>query len=154
MVNGLYSILYIDIGEGFKPIACLTENSFSENVEMLPTTTRDNAGWKTSVPTMQGYNLTFSGIAKNTIYGGDTTKYSYDVLKIIKRNKGLIDWKISNLINGDLDYGKGYITSLDSSYVIDEFISFNGQIEGFGVPITTNETPLDLGLESILEALI
>jgi len=154
MTNGIYSLLYLDIGEGFKPVACLTENGFSESIEMLNTTTRDNGGWKTSVPTMQSYNLSFSGIAINTIYSGDTTKYSYDILKLIKRNKSLIDWKIANLINGDVDYGKGYLINLDVTYAIDQFISFNGQIDGFGIPVSTNETPIDTGLESILEALI
>lgn len=154
MTNGVFSILSIDVGDGFKPVSCITDTNFSESVEMLDTTTRDNLGWKTSVPTNQSYNLSFSGISINTIYGGDSTKYSFDIIKLIKRNKTLFDWKISNLVNGDLDYGKGYFKDLTGSYNIDEFISFTATIEGYGLTTSSNETPIDNGLESILEALI
>lgn len=154
MTNGLHSILYIDIGDGFKPVSCLTENNFSEDIETLDTTTRDNNGWKTQITTNQSYELGFSGISINTIFNGDDTKYSYDILKLIKRNRTIFDWKISNIINGDIDYGKGQITSLSSSFSIDEFISFEGQIMGYGEPISDNVTPIDLGLENLLEILI
>ena len=151
--NGLHSILSLDIGDGFKPVACLLDTNLSESVEMLDTTTRDNAGWNTSTPTNQSFELSFSGIAINTLFGGDTTKYSYDILKFIKRNKTLFDWKITNIVNGDIDYGKGYLTSLNGTYNIDEFISFDGNIKGYGIPVTDNVTPIDTGLESLLEIL-
>ena len=154
MVNGLYSIFYIDIGEGFKPVACLTSNDFEESVETLNSTTRDNQGWATQVLTNQSYGINLSGIAKNTIFGGDDTKYSYDILKLIKRNRSLFDWKLTNVINGDIDAGKGQIISLKSSYQIDEFISFDVSIQGYGVTTSTNETPIDGGLDNILQALI
>ena len=61
--NGAYKVLYIKVGEVYFPIGCLTSNSFSEEVAMLGTTTRDNSdGWKTSIPTLQSYNISFDGI--------------------------------------------------------------------------------------------
>lgn len=153
-INGINTKLEIDIGEGFKPIACLTENSFSENSEMLETTTNENGGWKTSIPVKQGYSISLSGLSINTIYNGDNTKYSYDTLKLLKRNKTLINYKMTNVVNGDIDTGQAYINSLNSIFNIDEFISFDCTLEGFGIPISSNETPLDSGLESILEILI
>ena len=47
MIEGDIRILYIYDKTAYSPIGCLTENSFSESVEMLDTTTRDNGGWKT-----------------------------------------------------------------------------------------------------------
>jgi predicted secreted protein len=154
MVNGLYSIFYIDIGEGFKPVACLTSNDFEESVETLNSTTRDNQGWATQVLTNQSYAINLSGIAKNTIFGGDDTKYSYDILKLIKRNRSLFDWKLTNVINGDIDTGKAQIISLNSSYEIDEFITFDLNMQGYGITNSTNETPIDDGLENILQSII
>ena len=62
MIDGGYSILYIKWVDEFLPIGCLTSDSFSEEIEMLETTTRDNGGWKTSTPTNQNYNISFDGI--------------------------------------------------------------------------------------------
>ena len=138
MINGTYSILYLDIGQGFLPVGSLTSNSFSESVETLDKTNIENGGWKTYVLTNQEYTIDFSGIAINTLaVGGDTTKFSYDVIKIIKRSRVLIDWKVQDNI-GNIDSGKCYITELSSENNIDEFISFNATLLGYGVPISTN----------------
>ena len=89
--NGLYKIVYIYVNGDYKPIGCLTGNSFSESSEMLDTTTRDNAGWKTSTPTLQSYNISFDGLVINTLFnGGDFTKVSYDRIRQLKRNRTLI----------------------------------------------------------------
>ena len=61
--NGNLKLLYLYVGGEYFPIGCLTSNSFSETSDMLDTTTRQNAnGWKTSIPTNQSYNISFSGI--------------------------------------------------------------------------------------------
>ena len=134
MIDGTYNILYLDIGQGFLPVGSLTANSFSETVETLDTTNIENGGWKTYVLTKQEYTINFSGVAINSLYaGGDNTKFSYDVIKIIKRNRTLIDWRVEDDA-GNLDYGKCYITDLSSESNIDEFISFNATLLGYGVP--------------------
>ena len=134
MIDGTYSILYLDIGQGFLPVGSLTANSFSETVETLDTTNIENGGWKTYVLTKQEYTINFSGVAINSLYaGGDNTKFSYDIIKTIKRNRTLIDWKVQDNA-GNLDYGKCYITELSSESNIDEFISFNATLLGYGVP--------------------
>ena len=138
-INGTDRILYIKWDEVFLPIGCLTSDSFDEDVEMLPTTTRGNNGWRTKVPTNQGYSINFDGILINSNFeGGDFTKVSLDRLRILKRDRTLIEWKLidKNQIFGDS--GFGYITSLSNSASIDEFITFNGTIEGYGEPIIDN----------------
>lgn len=142
MIDGTYNILYIKWDENFLPIGCLTSDSFDENIDMLETTTRDNEGWKTSVPTNQGYNISFDGLIENTYFnGGDCTKISLDRLRVLKRNRTLIEWRIQtqdeNLVF--VDSGYGYITSLSKNANIDEFISFSSTIEGYGKPTNTTE---------------
>ncbi len=136
--NGTYRILYIKEGIDYLPIGCLTENSFSEDSETLDTTTRENGGWRTSQPTLQSFNIDFSGLQINTRFtGADLTKISYDKLKELKRNRTLIEWKIENTDLVFLEYGKGYVTSLSEVNGVDEMISFSGSIEGFGEPVSS-----------------
>ena len=144
-INGTNRILYIKWDDVFLPIGCLTSDSFEESVEMLDTTTRDNGGWKTSVPTNQSYSISFDGLLINTYFnGGDFDKISYDRLRVLKRNKTLIDWKIEDLDKTFVDTGKGYIVSLSDSSNIDEFITFNASIEGYGTPTSTTEISFTL----------
>ena len=126
MIDGTYSLLYIKWEDEFLPIGCLTTDSFSEEVEMLDTTTRDNEGWKTSTPTNQSYNLSFDGIVENTNFnGGDFTKISLDRLRVLKRSRTLVEWKTQDNNLTFVDSGKGYITSLSDSANNEEFITFN-----------------------------
>jgi len=134
--NGARRILYIKDNGVFKPVACLTSNSFQEQSEIIETTTLDNAGWKTAIPTNQGYAIEFSGIQIATWPGiGDTSKLSYDRLKAIKRAREIFDWEIRNLINLEVDFGQGFISSISEEANNDEFLSFSGQIVGYGRPI-------------------
>tara|TARA_R110000744_G_scaffold250022_1_gene366234 strand:- start:2216 stop:2710 length:495 start_codon:yes stop_codon:yes gene_type:complete len=146
MIDGTYSVLYIKWEDEFLPIGCLTSDSFSEDIEMLDSTTRDNAGWKTSTPTNQSYNLSFEGIVKNTNFnGGDFTKISLDRLRILKRSRILIEWKTQDNNSIFEDSGFGYITSLSKSASTDEFISFSANIEGYGAPYSTGGLGYTLG---------
>jgi surface protein len=159
-INGENRILYIKINGEFLPIGCLTGDSFSETVEMLNTTTRDNAGWATSTPTTQSYNISFEGLVIKTSFltGGDTTKVSFDRLKELKRNRTLIEWKSEDIDNTFVESGKGFITELSDSSSIDDFISFNASIVGYGKPnetsfittwrTTTNNETIVIGLDS------
>lgn len=138
-VNGADRILYIKIGANYVPIGCLSSNSFSESSEMLDTTTRDNNGWATSRPVNQSYSLSFDGVQVNsTLVGGDFTVASYDKLKGYKRGKILIEWKLQGAVYPVVDYGSGYITELSEANTVNEFMTFNGTITGFGIPLITS----------------
>jgi hypothetical protein len=153
-INGSNRVLFIKWEDEFLPIGCLTSDSFSENVEMLSTTTRDNAGWATSVPTNQSYNISFDGLVINTNFnGGDFNKVSLDRLRELKRNRTLIEWKSEDVDKIFVDSGKGYITDLSDSANIDEFISFNGSIVGFGEPNSTTASSFYLqdGSENLIQ---
>ena len=150
MIDGTYSILYIKWEDEFLPIGCLTSDSFSEDIEMLDSTTRDNAGWRTSTPTNQSYNISFDGIVKNTNFtGGDSTKISLDRLRVLKRGRTLIEWKTQDENLTFVDSGFGHITSLSKTSNMEEFISFTCDIEGFGV--TESISLEDFELQSTLQ---
>tara|TARA_R110001606_G_C15194790_1_gene630933 strand:- start:6 stop:464 length:459 start_codon:yes stop_codon:yes gene_type:complete len=130
--NGSLKLLYIKQGEVYLPIGCLTDNSFSESVEMLDTTVRTNTnGWKSSRPVSQSYNIDFSGLVPSeSLISGFVTYYQ---LQVIKRNRELLEWKIE-AEEGAVHYGEGYITSLGDSATIDEFVSFSANLVGQGEP--------------------
>tara|TARA_R110000851_G_scaffold330168_2_gene502715 strand:- start:294 stop:755 length:462 start_codon:yes stop_codon:yes gene_type:complete len=148
MIDGTYNVIFIKIDGVFLPVGLQTSDSFEESVETIDTTTRDNAGWKTSRPTNQNYNISFEGLIMNTNFtGGDSTKVSLDKLRVLKRARTKIEWKTQDDALTFVDSGYGYITSLSKSTNIDEFISFSASIEGFGAPISTSLEEFDLQSE-------
>jgi hypothetical protein len=133
--KGENRIIYFKLSGVFIPIGCLTDNSFNESSEIIETTTRDNAGWKTSRPVGQSYSISFNGLQVVTIAaGGDFSKASYDKLKELKRSRQLLEWKIQGTDYPIVDYGKCYITELSEAAVVNEFITFSGTLTGFGQP--------------------
>ena len=133
MIDGTYRVLSIKLDGVFLPVGLLTSNSFSESIEMLDTTTRDNGGYKTSTPTTQSYSIDFEGLIKQTLFVGQTeTVLTYQNIKTLKRNRTLIEWKINSGADIYVSSGFAHITSLGDSSNIDEFISFNATLEGYG----------------------
>ena len=133
MIDGTYRVLSIKLGGVFLPVGLLTSNSFSESSEMLDTTTRDNGGWRTSTPTVQGYNIDFEGLIKQTLSTFQiNTVLTHNDIKTLKRNRTLIEWKIDSSVDVYVSTGFGYITSLGDASNIDEFVSFSANIEGYG----------------------
>ena len=134
--EGKYKILYIKKSDGeYYPIGCLTENSFSERVDMLPTTTRDNVnGWRSSIPVGQSYGINFSGVLS---YGTESVNITYKELTVIKRNRERIEWKIEDVQTNEVDFGKGYIIDISNSASVEDFVVFSGNITGFGIPEET-----------------
>ena len=141
--NGTFKLLYIFITDTYFPIGCLTSNSFSEQSDMLETTTRQNAGgWKSSIPTNQSYNISFNGIITTDDKSG--TILTYDDLQTLKRNKTKINWKTNSEKTGYSDFGMGYIRSLSNNAEVDSFIDFSCEIEGYGEPVTQLDTQENL----------
>ena len=140
-IKGDERILYIEVDSVFIPIGCLTSNPLSESSETIETTTRQNNGWKTQIPTRQSFKITFEGIQILTFgTSGDSTKLSYDRLKVIKRNREQIQWKIEDSDLQFIDIGYGYITSISESNEAGGILSFSGEIIGYGMP-TSSSTP-------------
>lgn len=130
--KGDIRILYIKEDSTWYPVACLTDNPFAEEVDMLPTTTRENAGWETSLPTKQRYSIEFNGIQILTMPAGDITKMSYDRLKGLKRERTLVEWKIEDSGAVFSDTGFGYIQNISEANEAGNRLEFNGSIVGYG----------------------
>jgi len=130
-INGDIELLYFKIDGIYTPIGCLTSNSFNEEVDMLNTTTRQDAGWESSRPTMQRYSISFAGLVTDDINFGNVV--SYASIRNLKRQRTLIDWKISRG-NGYDDYGQAYITNISDSAEVESFVSFEGSMVGYGEP--------------------
>ena len=134
--DGQDKIVYIKYLGNWLPIGCLSTNSLTENSEMLPTTTRDNNSWGTSRPVAQSYSVSFEGLQINTtVAGGNFNVASYDRLKLLKRSRTLLEWKIQGTLFPVVDYGKGYITEIGEVATFGEFLSFSGVITGYGEPL-------------------
>jgi hypothetical protein len=132
-------ILYIKIDNLFIPIGCLTENSFSESVDTIETTTRENQGWTSVRPVTQSYSISFNGIQiLTTTEEGDDTKASYDLLKTLKRDRALLDWQIKGDNFFIVDFGKCFITDLSEATPVNEFITFSGTLTGYGEAFSTS----------------
>lgn len=125
-INGNNRILYIRQGANFVPIACLTNNSFTESSSTFSITTRLDGGWIKEVPDQQSYSLSFDGINQDT-------GLSYLDLQTLKREQILIEWGIGSEGNVN-ESGKGYITDLSSTDPTNNNSTFNGTINGYGKP--------------------
>lgn len=137
--NGAAKLIYLFLNGEYFPIGCLTSNSFSEESEMLGTTTRQNAGgWESSIPTLQSFSISFSGLITTNDRNGSIITYSK--LQELKRTKVKLSWKINSENTGYSDFGNGYIRSLSNNAEIDSFIDFTGEIKGYGEPVTQLDT--------------
>lgn len=131
--NGSEKLFYIYVNDTYMPVGCLTANDFSESVQMLDTTTRQNAGgWSSSVPTRQSYSISISGLA--TINDKSGTILTYNDLTNLKRGRTQFNWRMEGNIPGTYEVGIAYISDISSNAAIDENISFSASIIGQGEP--------------------
>lgn len=136
LIDATYQLLYIKTTEtssSFLPIACLTDNSFSESADTIESFTKTQTGWKTTRPTNQSYNISFSGLDTTDTSG----KASYIILQNAKRNRELIEWRIGTA--SAYYSGLGYITELNKDFPNDELITFNGSIVGSASAVIVEE---------------
>ena len=130
-VLGQTELLYIKTDNGYLPIGCIVGHSFSEDTDMLDTTTLYDGGWETSTPVRQRANLSFNGLVGDELTS--TTKVTFQDLRSMKRNRELVEWKIDRA-DGFADYGEGYITSIGESAEVDSLITFDANIKVEGEP--------------------
>lgn len=144
-IKGSESLFYIMKNDVYFPVGCLTSSPIADDVEMLPTTTRQNEGWKTSFPTNQGYSIELSGLMVMDDDDSGNEVLSYRELRRFKRDKVLIDWERRTLNGYYIDRGKAWITTISDSDEADGFITFNASLVGQGAPIEDNARIYVLG---------
>ena len=133
-LKGEDSLFYIKYNNVWCPIACETSNSFSESVEMMNTTTRDNGGWKTEIPTIQSYSISLEAVLRIDDATTNSNVLSYNKIRQMKRNRELIEWQRVTGDNLYVDEGKAYITDIGDSNAVGEYITFSLTLNGFGMP--------------------
>ena len=116
-------ILEIDLGSGFKPVACLLSFTEDESTEVLGTTTRKNLRWRTSVGHYQ--TKTISG---NGLFVEEAGLISYNQLRELLWAGTRFEWRI-----GD-DDGFGFLRSLDLGVPEGDDVNFSFSIQVDGNP--------------------
>ena len=144
-IKGSESLFYIKKNVVYFPVGCLTSSPLSETVDMIGSTTRENEGWKTSLPTNQSYSIELSGLMVKDDYDSGNEVLSYRELRSKKRNKELVEWKRTTLGGYYIDSGKAYITAISDSDEADGFITFSASLVGFGKPDESNDRIYILG---------
>lgn len=144
-IKGSESLFYIKKNDAYFPVGCLTSSPMSETVDMIGSTTRENEGWKTSLPTNQSYSIELSGLMVMDDEDSGNEVLSYRELRTKKRNKDIIEWKRTTLGGYYIDSGKSYITAISYSDEADGFITFSASLVGFGKPDESNERIYILG---------
>lgn len=145
LTKGEESLFYIKKNNVWFPVGCLTGSPLSEDVEMIETTTRDNGGWKTYYPTLQGYSIELSGYMVKDDSDSGNEVLSYHELRRMKRNLQLINWQRKTLNGYYIDEGQAYITNISDADEVGDMISFNASLLGYGKPIEDNERIYILG---------
>lgn len=147
-LKGEDSLFYIKYNGVWCPIACETSNSFSESVEMINTTTRDNAGWKTEIPTNQSFSISLDAILTIDDKTANSNVLSYNKIRKMKRERTLIEWKRETFEGWYIDGGKAYIVDISDANAVGEDITFSLQLNGFGKPLESTARVSVLGYNS------
>lgn len=138
LIKGSASLFYI-VRNGVEiPVGCLTSNPIDESAEMMETTTRDNEGWKTSIPIMQSYSIALDGFMTMDDPNSGKNIISYRELRKLKRNREQIIWKIKTLNGWYVDSGKAYIENISFTDPVDDMIGFSASLVGYGIPNDLN----------------
>ena len=119
-------ILEINTGAGFDPVACIIGYNESEDAELLGTTTRQNGGWKTSLPIIQGKQITVQAVVPT-----DQALVSYNDLKTLKRDKTSFTYRI------DDETGTAIISDISLEGKDDTDLAFNLTMQVQGEPTIT-----------------
>lgn len=144
-IKGIENLFYIKKNDVFFPVGCLTSSPIKEDVDMIDTTTRDNAGWKTSHPGNQSYSIELAGLMVQDDVDSGNEVLSYRELRTYKRNKTLIEWKRETLNGYYIDSGRAYISVISDSDPSDGFITFNATLIGYGKPEEYSDRVFVLG---------
>ena len=131
-VEGKNVLFYVKdtVSGNFLPIGCELSNTFDENSEFIQTTTQDNEGWNTDLPTNQSYSMS----VELMMLDDETGNFSYTKLRTLKRNRIKIEWKRLYLDFNKYETGFAHIESISAPFSVDDFVQISVQLKGFGKP--------------------
>ena len=109
-------VLFIQRAGVFLPVACLTSNGMSESIEMIPTTTRFSQGWETARPNLQQAQITFEGLALETLFNSSVDELNQATIFVNFSNFGdrfvlpstaVVVFSFEFFFNGSLAFSTG-----------------------------------------------
>lgn len=127
-INGDTELLFLDLGDGMKPVCALISHSISEGIsEFLETCKTTTNGGSTFLPRTYNYNIPFEGMA----LADSDDIYSYESLKEAVRARTFLSWE--TVVNDEMEGGNGYITNLEKVSQAGDLIRFTASITGYGM---------------------
>ena len=142
IIRGHAIILFINDANTWKPLACLTDTTWSIDGEVIESVTKCDPGIITKTPGTITHSFDFDGeYFDSTSVGGTTTKASHDhLLGVVNIKKS---YRISTgLADTQYRYFDGILTSLELSSPADDKSTFTGTIEADDVSDTEQTTKL------------
>jgi len=139
-IKGELGILYVHDGTIYRPIACLTSNSFSPSVSVIESNTKCDPGVTIKQAGIFTYTLDAEGeYIDTTSVGGEVTKASHDYLFTKMVAKLPVTWKLVTGVTGVTYYGTAIITDLPLDQGAgDELSTFSITLEGSGSVATVD----------------
>lgn len=120
-----------DGSAAYRPIACLTDNSFDATVEVIENQTKCDPGNVIKSAGAASYTLSVDGqYVDTTSVGGETTLASHDYLLDLLGNKTKRTYRLATgLTDTAFYYFTGLITDLSLSSPAGDNASFSGTID-------------------------
>lgn len=133
-IKGEVGIISIHDGTLYRPVACLTSNSFNPTVAVITSNTKCFPGVTIKQGGQFDYTIDAEGeYIDTTSVGGDVTKASHDWLFTKMQAKLPVNWKYDTGVTGVIYYGTGIITDLPLEQGAgDELSTFSMTLEGSG----------------------
>lgn len=130
--QGASRVLNLKVGSLYKPIACLTETSFSSVLEMIERVTICSAGKKESTPSKINRSISFSGIIMDTVeFGGGTVGSTIkELIKIQEdsvENKTVYTWQLSRGA-GNVKNFEAILSDVSDSFPAEGDATFSGTL--------------------------
>jgi len=122
-INGSDLLVYI----GAEPIAASRSCSISMSTNMADSTTKDNEGYSTSIPTTRSWELSVDGLAS----WGENVALLMQAFD--DRTPLAIKFKPRNAVTGDMTYsGFAFLESLEFDAPLEDGVSFSASFKGTG----------------------
>jgi hypothetical protein len=136
-IKGESGVLFIEEGDAWLPIACLTSNSLASTVAEITRQTKCAPGVTEKSAGSFNYTLSAEGeYIDTTTAGGDDTKVSHDKLLALQQSRLLVTWKLdTNITNATSTkyYGTALITDLNLDQAAGDALStFSATLSGNG----------------------
>ncbi len=120
-------------------VAYLTSNEINESSEFIGTTVRSMTnGYRTSIPIGHQYEIAFSAIMIDDAFLGSKT--GLKKLREFKSNRTFLEWKLEALNRNFTDYGNCYVQDLGEVADVGDFVTFSGNLRGYGPRIDLEDT--------------